>query len=244
MNTNGSNFRTTIQENYKRVLERIEKAALSVGRDPGTIRLVVVTKTQPIDSIQAVIDAGALDCGENYVEEAIPKIDAFRDYKAINWHMIGHVQSRKAPIVCQNFNYIHSLDCVKLAQKLSRNLEEININLPVWLEFNVSGEETKSGWDISDENKWDLILTDLDNILHLPKLIFLGLMTIPPYSEEPESTRHYFQKLRRFQEFVINHYQLSGLSELSIGMTADFEIAIQEGSTCVRIGQAIFGPRK
>jgi uncharacterized pyridoxal phosphate-containing UPF0001 family protein len=113
----------------------------------------------------------------------------------------------------------------------------------VWLEFNVSGEETKFGWNISREENWDSILADIGRIRELPNIDLLGLMTMPPFSDDPEASRPYFRQLKKFQEFVIRQLNPSNFRELSIGMSSDFEVAIQEGSTCVRIGQAIFGPR-
>ena len=232
-----------ICDKYLSVLDRIAKAAKNAGRDPDDIRLIVVTKTQPIEAIQAVVEAGATDLGENYVEEALPKITGLKSEKAIKWHMIGHVQSRKALPVCEYFQYLHSLDSLKLAEKLARNASELNISLPVMLEFNVGGEESKSGWNIWINENWDDILSDIENIIALPGLNLLGVMTIPPYSPNPEDSRPYYQKLRKFQEIVIKHFKLSNFTDLSIGMSGDFEIAIQEGSTWVRVGQAIFGPR-
>jgi pyridoxal phosphate enzyme (YggS family) len=232
-----------ISENYQRVKERIFIAAKLAGRDPDLIRLVVVTKTQSVDVIQAVIDAGATDLGENYVEEAIPKIQYLASNATIKWHMIGHVQSRKAQLVCEYFQYIHSLDSVKLAERLNEFDVERVKSFPVWLEFNVSGEGSKSGWNIWLDENWDDILPDIERILTLPGLKLLGVMTIPPYSIDPEESRVYYRRLRKFQEYIINHFQLSSFRELSMGMSSDFEVAIHEGSTCVRIGQAIFGPR-
>jgi len=232
-----------ICDKYLSVLDRIAKAAKNAGRDPDDIRLIVVTKTQPIEAIQAVVEAGATDLGENYVEEALPKITGLKSEKAIKWHMIGHVQSRKALPVCEYFQYLHSLDSLKLAEKLARNAAELNISLPVMLEFNVGGEESKSGWNIWINENWDDILSDIENIIALPGLNLLGVMTIPPYSPNPEDSRPYYQKLRKFQEIVIKHFKLSNFTDLSIGMSGDFEIAIHEGSTWVRVGQAIFGPR-
>jgi len=232
-----------IYDNYLSVLDRITKAAKNAGRDPDDIRLVVVTKTQPIEAIQAVVEAGATDLGENYVEEALPKITGLKSEKAIKWHMIGHLQSRKVLHVCEYFQYLHSLDSLKLAEKLARNASELNISLPVMLEFNVGGEESKSGWNIWINENWDDILSDIENIIALPALNLLGVMTITPYSPNPEESRPYYQRLRKFQEIVINHFKLSNFTDLSIGMSGDFEIAIQEGSTWVRVGQAIFGSR-
>ena len=232
-----------IRDNYHRVQEWITKAAVNAGRNRESIRLVVVTKTHPIEVIQAVLEAGASDIGENYVEEAIPKMQSVGDKHGINWHMVGHVQSRKANDVCQYFQYLHSLDSVKLGERLSRCLVELNKSLPVWLEFNVGGEESKSGWNISTDENWFHLLPDIEKIISLPKLELLGVMAIPPFSNNPEESRPYYRRLRKFQEYIIDHFQLTDFKELSMGMSGDFEVAIQEGSTCVRIGQAILGPR-
>ncbi len=233
----------TIRDNYHRVCERIATAATGCERDPSDIRLVVVTKTHPIKVIQEVIEAGASHLGENYIEDAIPKIQILRNHQDVNWHMVGHLQSRKVDMLCDYFDYFHSLDSVKLAEKLNRNLEEMNKSLPVWLEFNVGGEESKQGWNVHQESTWGSVLPEIEKIIALPRLILVGIMTIPPYSFDPEDSRPYFRKLRKLQEFIASHFQLLGFRELSMGMSSDFEIAIQEGSTCVRIGQAILGPR-
>jgi pyridoxal phosphate enzyme (YggS family) len=157
--------------------------------------------------------------------------------------MIGHLQSRKAQVFCRYFQYLHSLDSYKLAARIDRFDSEIGKRMPVWIEFNVAGEESKSGWDISDESTWEAVLPEVKQILNLPNIEVLGVMTVPPYSENPEDSRPYFQKLKKFQGFVIDQLQLAGFTGLSMGMSSDFEVAIQEGSTCVRIGQAILGPR-
>ena len=231
------------RNNYLNVVDRIAKAAKSVGRNPDSISLVVVTKTHTVDSIQAVIDAGAINLGENYIEEAIPKINLLKHNPDIKWHMIGHVQSRKAAYIIEYFQYLHSLDSVKLAEKINRNAVESNKIIPVWLEMNVGGEITKSGWNIYEDVNWVNIIPDLEKIIVLPGLMLKGLMTIPPFSVDPETSRLYYKKLRTFQEFLIKEFNLINFNGLSMGMSADYEIAIQEGSTCVRVGQAIFGPR-
>jgi hypothetical protein len=232
-----------VQENYHRILDRISNTATHAGQEPSGIRLVVVTKGQPIEKIRAVLQAGATDLGENYVEEAVPKIIEFSDSKKINWHMIGHVQSRKASLVCQYFHYLHSLDSIKLAERLSRFSGEVNKSLPVMLEFNVGGELSKSGWDIWKGEDWEKILPDIERIISLPGIKLKGIMTIPPYMADPEGSRLYYRRLRKFMEYIADRIHLSNFNELSMGMSGDFEVAIQEGSTWVRIGQAIFGPR-
>jgi PLP dependent protein len=232
-----------ILENYQQVLERIKAAAQNSSSHTADIRLVVVTKTQPIDAVKVVVDAGVIDLGENYVEEAMQKIIAFNNIKGIKWHMIGHVQSRKAIQVIENFDYLHSLDSIKLAERLSRISIEIKRILPVMLEINVGGEESKSGWNLSGDQFFPTFFDEFDRIRLLPGLEFTGVMTIPPYCVNPEDSRSYFQRLYVIKEIIAEKFNLSGFTELSMGMSNDFEVAIQEGSTCVRIGQAIFGPR-
>lgn len=153
-----------IRENYFRILEQIHQAAVRSGRDPSQIRLIVVTKGQPIESIRAVVEAGARTLGENYPEEALPKIEALRDY-SLEWHMIGHLQSRKAKFVAQYFDWFQALDSLRLAQKLERVLSEQGRRLPVLLEFNVGGEESKSGWRAEDPDSWAELLPEIEQIL-------------------------------------------------------------------------------
>ncbi len=240
---NLSNKWEMIRRNYTEVAKRVYQAATVAGRDPKEIRLVVVTKTQPVEVIQAVIDAGASNLGENYVEEAIPKIRELSGNPNISWHMIGHIQSRKAQDVCEYFQYVHSLDSLKLAERLSRSALNAHKSIPVWMEFNVGGEVSKSGWNIAEKGNWKNILPYLEKILPLPGMTFLGVMTVPPFSPDPETARPYYRRLKEFQSYILDHFKISGFKELSMGMSSDFEIAIQEGSTCVRIGQAILGPR-
>jgi len=232
-----------IQSNYQRIVANITEKAFQSGRRPDEVQLVVVTKTQPLELIREVIEAGATNIGENYVEEAIPKIAGLVSSRNIKWHMIGHVQSRKALSICEYFNYLHSLDSLKLAEKLSKCAGEISKELPVMLEFNVGGEVTKSGWDISIAEYWGKILVDIRKIITLPGLHVMGFMTIPPYSNDPESSRPFYRKLRNFQDYASEKLGFSGFTELSMGMSGDYQVAIQEGSTWLRIGQAIFGPR-
>ncbi len=233
----------SIRNKFNAVVERVYRAAIGAGRALADIQLVVVTKTKPVDVVIAVVEAGATDLGENYDEEAIPKINALSGNRHIRWHMIGHIQSRKAQEVCGYFQFVHSLDSIKLAERLSRFAAGRAEPLPVWLEFNVGGEETKSGWNISHREDWESILPDLEKIFILPNLKYLGVMCVPPYSSNPEDSRPYYRQLSDFQKYIQDHFSLPGFSGLSMGMSGDFEIAIQEGSTCVRVGQAILGPR-
>jgi PLP dependent protein len=234
---------STLETNYQRVLERITQAAWRAGRDPAGVRLVVVTKTHPLDLVEAVVSVGAKYLGENYAEEALPKITSLASRAQVEWHMIGHVQSRKARMVCENFHYIHSVDRLKLAKGLNRCLEPLDKYMPVLLECNVSGEETKEGLPAWDENLWTDLLPSVEEILSLPYLDVRGLMTMAPYFPDPEMARPYFKKLRRLSEFLAGHFPQSKWEELSMGMSGDFEVAIQEGATWIRIGTAILGER-
>ena len=157
--------------------------------------------------------------------------------------MIGHVQSRKARIVAEEFDFLHSLDSLKLANKLDRILYETGKVLPVLLEFNVGGEESKSGWDASEENSWADLLQIVEQIQALKNLKICGLMTMPPLFDEPEAARPYFKKLRALQEYFESQIEGLKLRDLSMGTSIDFEVAIEEGATFVRIGQAILGAR-
>lgn len=232
-----------IRQNYARVLERIERAACSVGRRADSIRLVVVTKGQPIEKIIALLDLGARDLGENYVEEAAKKMELLTAIPDITWHMIGHVQSRKARLVWELFDQVHSLDSKKLAEKFEKAASETNRSLPVLLECNVSGESSKFGWPAWNESQWEILCQDINQLKEMEHIQITGLMTIPPYFEDPEMARPYFQRLRNLQEFLCKRFPDMDWSELSMGMSSDFEVAIQEGATIVRIGTAIMGPR-
>jgi pyridoxal phosphate enzyme (YggS family) len=157
--------------------------------------------------------------------------------------MIGHIQSRKASLVAQHFSLVHSLDSLKLAQRVNRSAAELGHLLPVLLEFNVSGEKSKHGWEASDESHWRELLTEINAIAALPSLKIRGLMTMPPLSTDPESGRIYFRKLRRLRDFLSRQVPQTQWVELSMGTSADFTVAVEEGATLVRIGQAILGPR-
>jgi pyridoxal phosphate enzyme (YggS family) len=233
---------SSIRERYQRALGQIAEAASRSGRAPDAVRLVVVTKSQPLEVVRAAIEAGASILGENYAEEAAGKISALKK-STVEWHMIGHVQSRKAGLVAANFSMLHSLDSLKLAGRLERFCAEANRTLPVLLEVNVSGEAGKFGFPAWDERRWpDLVpaLAPLTEFLHLR---VRGLMTMPPYFDDPEQTRPYFQRLRRLREFLAARLPSADWSELSMGTSADFIAAVEEGATFVRVGQAILGPR-
>jgi PLP dependent protein len=233
----------SIRERYLSTLDLIAAAAKKSGRASDSVKLVVVTKTQPVEVVQATIEAGAVILGENYPEEGAMKIQSLGHFSAVEWHMIGHIQSRKAQIVAQNFGLVHSLDSIKLANRLNRFSEEAKRTLPVLLEFNVGGEESKSGWDASEESGWPRLVDEIGAVLALPQLQVRGLMTMPPLGTTAEVSRPYFQKLKRLQEFLGSQFPQANFGELSIGTSSDFEVAVEEGATLVRVGTAIVGPR-
>ena len=237
-----SSLSASIRERYLQTLERITAAEHRAGRAPGSTRLVVVTKSQPIEVVQAAIEAGIKILGENYPEEAVEKIKALGT-DGVEWHMIGHVQSRKADLIPAHFALMHSLDSLKLATRLDRFAAEAGRKLPVLLEFNVGKEESKFGWAAADEAHWSALLPELDMVLKSSHLTVRGLMTMPPLFDDPEQTRPYFQKLCRLREFLARAFPAADWSELSMGTSSDFEAAVEEGATLVRVGTAIVGPR-
>ncbi len=232
-----------IREKYLQALGTIAGAARRAGRNPESVRLVVVTKTQPLEVVRAAIEAGVKILGENYPEEGVMKIQSLREFSAVEWHMIGHVQSRKAQMLPGNFNLLHSLDSLKLAKRLDRFCGEAGTTLPVLLEFNVGGEESKSGWLAGDESRWPSLLEEVGAALALPNLRVCGLMTMPPLGLTAEDSRPFFQRLRGLQEYLSAQFPRANFSELSMGTSGDFETAVEEGATMVRIGTAIVGAR-
>ena len=233
----------TIQDKLQRVETQISEAAISAGRDPTEIKLVVVTKGHSIAVVEAAIEAGARRLGENYVEEGFEKIKSIKNQPEIEWHMIGHIQRRKAAQVIQYFDYVHSLDSIKLAQRLNTYSVEKGGVLPVLLECNTSGEETKYGFPVWNKDQWGNMINSVAEIIELPGLRVDGLMTMAPVVSDPQETRPYFKKLKALSLLLMEKFPKTEFVELSMGMSSDFEAAIQEGATIVRIGQAIVGQR-
>jgi pyridoxal phosphate enzyme (YggS family) len=233
---------TQIRHNLEQVNERIARAAQNAGRSAGDVRLVVVTKAQSLEVVRAAVEAGAQILGENYPEEALPKIEAV-SRPGLQWHMIGHLQSRKAGIVAGHFDMLQSLDSLRLAEKLERLLSEQDRVLPALLEFNVGGEESKFGWPAWEPAQWERLLPEIEAILQLPHLDVRGLMTMPPLYGEGEQTRPFFARLRQLGEYLARRLRAENFRELSMGTSADYPAAVEEGATLVRIGTAIVGPR-
>jgi len=225
---------SSIRENLLRVMERMEKAARKAGRDPNEIKLVAVSKTVEVAQVKEAIEAGVSILGENYVQEAQKKIEEIGH--PVSWHFIGHLQSNKAKYAIRLFDMIHSLDSIPLAEELNRRAEQADRGIHVMVEVNLSKEATKFG---TDEER---VLNLAKRIHHLHHLSLEGLMTMPPYFDSPEMSRPYYIALRELKERIVN--EGIPVKELSMGMSNDFETAIEEGATYVRVGTAIFGPRK
>ena len=242
MNSLKDNNPKIIRDKYHRVCDGISSAARSVGRDADAVKLVVVTKGHPVETIRAVLAAGASCLGENYVEHAVPKIEALGS-EQIEWHMIGHIQSRKARLVSEHFAWVHSVDRLKLARRLDNFARENGRVIPILLECNVSQEESKFGWSAWDEKRWPEFAAEITPLMDMPNLEVRGLMTMPPFNPDPEKSRPYFEKLRRLRDFLANEFPQVNLSELSMGMSGDYQVAVQEGATIVRVGTAIVGRR-
>lgn len=225
---------SVIRENLLRVMERIERSARGAGRDPREVKLVAVSKTVEAARIREAIEAGVSRLGENYVQEAQKKIEEIE--KPVSWHFIGHLQSNKARHAVRLFDVIHSLDSIPLAEELNRRAEQAGASMSVLIEVNLSGELTKFG---TEEEK---VVRLAQRTLGLSHLSLEGLMTMPPYVEDPEMSREYFVRLRELKERMAR--EGIALRELSMGMSNDFEVAIEEGATYVRVGTAIFGARR
>ena len=221
------------------VWSRIEAAAKRSGRTRESIRLIAVSKTHPADVVRAAIEAGVTDLGENRVQEAEPKIDTLRR-EAAKWHLIGHLQSNKARRAVQLFDTIHSIDSVALVEKLDRACGELQREeLPVLIQVDLGHETTKSGADETE------LAGLIGAVTSSKRLKLIGFMTLPPFFEEAELTRPFFAKLRGLRDEYRDRGAFGGAQgELSMGMTHDFEVAIEEGATMVRIGTAIFGQRE
>ena len=233
----------SIRERYQKIQTQIVDAAQAVGREPESIKLVVVTKKQPLSIVKAAIAAGVKILGENYPEEALSKMQTIDEKNTVEWHMIGHVQSRKARLVAENFALLHSLDSLKLARRLDRFSADCGRKLPVLLEFNIGGESSKHGWIASDKSCWEAFLPDVEEILSLENIEVRGLMTMPPFFQDAELARPFFHQLRQLRDYLSDLYPQVRWEQLSMGTSGDFQIAIEEGATFVRVGQAIVGSR-
>jgi pyridoxal phosphate enzyme (YggS family) len=224
----------SIAGNLERVRERVAAACARCGRDVDHVELIAVSKTHPAEKIREAVDAGQALFGENKVQEARAKIPELPS--SLRWHLIGHLQKNKVRHALPLFEMLHSVDSLELAQVISRVADEDGHRPRVLLEVNVSGEGSKFGF------KPDKLREQIDELTALPRLTIEGLMTIPPFNEEAETSRPFFARLRELRDELQSASGVS-LPHLSMGMTNDFEIAIEEGATFVRVGTAIFGER-
>jgi len=231
----------TIRENIAVLQEKILQAGKRSDRNPSEIALMAVTKTHPPARIREAYEAGLRLFGENRVQEFAGKASALADLPGARWHMIGHLQTNKAAKAAELFDAVDSVDSVKLAERLDAAARASNKKLQILIEINVGGEDAKTGVALDSP--------ELENLLaaapRLEALNFRGLMTIPPFTEDPEGARPYFRMLRGFRDQIAARNLPAITSEtLSMGMSHDFAVAIEEGSTCIRIGTAIFGERE
>jgi pyridoxal phosphate enzyme (YggS family) len=241
----------SVAERWAAVQERIARAARRAGRDPAEVTVVAVTKTVPPERIVEAYACGLQVFGENRVEEAeekIPQVHARLGSEAhIHWHLVGHLQRRKARRALGLFEVIHSVDSLPLAEKLSRLAVESGRIVEILLECNVSGEATKYGFPLhcweEDPSQREAFMEAVARILDLPGLRVSGLMTVAPMASDPETVRPVFRRLRALRDFLAKRFPRASWAHLSMGMTDDFEVAIEEGATMIRLGRAIFGER-
>ncbi len=225
-----------IRENLEQVEENIRKACARSGRDRGDVKLIAVSKTKPVEMLREAYDAGCRDFGENKVQELTAKYEQMP--KDIRWHMIGHLQRNKVKYIVGKVYLIHSVDSLRLAEEISREAVRQNVTVSVLVEVNVAGEESKFG--TTDAEAADLVA----EIAKLPNILVKGLMTIAPYVDFSEENRLYFAKLKQiYVDIIQKNIDNVCMEELSMGMTGDYETAIEEGATYIRIGTGIFGER-
>ena len=228
----------TLKDNLESVMERMHAAAVRCGRQPEEVRLVAVSKTVPADQIEKAIVAGVQFLGENYVQEARDKFNALSTYPT-SWHFIGHLQSNKAKYAVRIFSLIHSVDSLKLARALNKQAAKVDKIQDILIQVNIAEEATKSGVQVEET------LELVRHVSQLEHLSLKGLMTMPPYFYAPEKARPFFKALRELRDKIMAEKMPDvRLDELSMGMTGDFEVAIEEGATLIRVGTAIFGERQ
>lgn len=225
----------SIAENLERVRGQITQAATKVGRVPADVELVAISKTHGADKVREAIEAGQSLFGESRVQEARVKIPELPS--KIRWHFVGHLQKNKIRHALPLFEMVHSIDSLALAQDMNRIAEEEGLHPRVLLEVNVAGEGSKFGF------KPEKLREEMESLLALARLSILGLMMIPPIAEEAEESRKYFARLRELRDHLQSEFHID-LAQLSMGMTQDYAVAVEEGATLVRVGTAIFGERR
>lgn len=226
-----------IRENMDYVRENIEKACAKAGRDASEVTLIAVSKTKPVELLREAYEAGARDFGENKVQELLDKIPQLPS--DIRWHMIGHLQRNKVKYIVDKVCLIHSVDSLRLAEEISREACKRGITVDILIEVNMAGEESKFGSTPQDAGRL------VSEIVKLPGIRVKGLMTIAPYVEDAEENRQYFRQLKQLSvDIMAKNTDNSNVGDiLSMGMTGDYSVAVEEGATCVRVGTGIFGER-
>lgn len=225
-----------LADNLRQVQANIEAACKCVGRDPSEVTLVAVSKTKPVDMLMEAYDAGARVFGENKVQEIMDKYDHIPS--DVQWHMIGHLQRNKVKYIVDKVSMIHSVDSLRLAETIEQEAAKKNVKVPILLEVNVAEEESKFGL------KMDEVLPLIQEISSFPHIEIKGLMTIAPFVDDPEDNREVFRKLKKLSvDIAAKNINNTTMSVLSMGMTGDYQVAIQEGATMVRVGTGIFGAR-
>ena len=230
-----------VQENYLAVKQRITNAAVSVGHNPDDINLIVVTKALPCQYATLAIMAGAKHLGENYPEEGAQKIIEINS-QGVAWHMIGHIQRRKAKIVAAHYDMVHSVDSLRLANALNTECQKNNKVMPILLEINVGGEVSKGGWSVFEIGDVEKVIEEFEQIISMSALKVNGLMAMPPLHDDAERSRPYFKKMREIRNMLNKRFN-NIFIDLSMGTSHDYEIAVEEGATYVRVGRSILGPR-
>ncbi|MAD86291.1 MAG: YggS family pyridoxal phosphate-dependent enzyme [Deltaproteobacteria bacterium] len=228
----------SVKDKLALVQQQITQAAIQSGRTPEEIQLIAVSKTKPVELIKEALAAKQTAFGENRIQEALGKIDVLRNSPEVEWHLIGHLQKNKVKFCPGNFQWIHSVESVELANKLEARCALTNKNINVLIQVNLSREESKSGLQ-----EWDDILRVAESISAGQWLKFRGLMTIPAPNFGELKTRKIYEQIRKWRDKLRHELDSAEITELSMGMTADYHWAIQEGATMIRVGTAIFGPR-
>ncbi|MEI3198117.1 MAG: YggS family pyridoxal phosphate-dependent enzyme [Lachnospiraceae bacterium] len=226
-----------LKENLEEVEEKIAKACERAGRAREEVTLIAVSKTKPVEMLQEIYDEGIRDFGENKVQELTEKYEVMP--KDMKWHMIGHLQRNKVKYIVDKVTLIHSVDSLRLAETISREAEKKGVTVPILIEVNIAGEETKFGLSSKEE-----VISLTEQIAALPNLSVKGLMTVAPPAEDPEENRPFFREIRQLSVDITNkNIDNVSMEILSMGMTNDYTVAIEEGATMVRVGTGIFGAR-
>ena len=234
-----------VRNRLDRVREKIVQSCQGVGRNPNDVKLLVVTKRRSAHVIASLMPMGVIDIGENYVQELIDKQAELGEItENFNWHLIGPLQRRKTKFLPGRISMIHSVDRLEVAKKLDVEYGKTGKILDAFLQVNVSGEISKSGWLLEDGDANSDFLSDVEELINLSWVKVRGIMTMPPFSQDPETSRKYFVAVRKLASTLNEHLGVETFQEFSMGTSFDYSIAIQEGATYVRIGEAILGPRE